>query len=362
MKKILLIILVITVIAITIKSPKNSGINQTPKILTADSNAQGTVIISDKLQIPWSLVFLPDKSILFTERPGRIRSISPSGILNPTPLAVIQDVKAIGEGGLLGIEIHPKFNINQYVYVYYTYSGVGNNTLNKIARFTYLNNLFTFDKVILDGIPGNINHNGGRLKFGPDGYLYVTTGDSQSPSLAQDKSSLAGKILRLTDDGKPAPGNPFSNLVYSYGHRNPQGLAWDEQGRLWETEHGPSTGDEINLIEIGKNYGWPQITKTQTKEGMEIPVINSEKETWAPSGLVYVKPFLYFAGLRGNSLFRLGTTSMKFDQFLKGKYGRLRDVVIGPDGFLYLSTSNMDGRSLTHLDGDKIIRLNPSDL
>ena len=316
-------------------------------------------IIADKLQIPWSLVFLPDGSMLFTERPGRVREISVSGKLNANPVETVKDVKAIGEGGLLGIELHPSFEKNRFLYLYYTYAGNENRTSNKVVRYIFDGTRLSDPKIIVSDIPGNSNHNGGRLKFGPDGYLYITTGDSQNPSLAQDKSSLAGKILRVTDEGKPAPGNPFNNEIYSYGHRNPQGLAWDESGRLWETEHGSSAGDEVNLIEKGKNYGWPTITKTQSKEGMVTPVLNSENETWAPSGLAFVKPFMYFAGLRSNTLYRLGTTTMKFDKILKGKYGRLRDVVLGPDGYLYITTSNLDGRSLTHLDGDKIIRLAP---
>ncbi|KKT39959.1 hypothetical protein A3K29_03750 [Candidatus Collierbacteria bacterium RIFOXYB2_FULL_46_14] len=316
-------------------------------------------IIADKLQIPWSLVFLPDGSILFTERPGRVREIPVSGKLNPNPVVTLDDVKAIGEGGLLGIVLHPSFEMNRFLYLYYTYAGDEKRTLNKVVRYVFDGTRLSAPNTLVAGIPGNSNHNGGRIKFGPDGYLYITTGDSQNPSLAQDKGSLAGKILRVTDEGEPAPGNPFNNEIYSYGHRNPQGLAWDESGRLWETEHGSSAGDEVNLIEKGKNYGWPTITKTQSKEGMVTPVLNSENETWAPSGLAFVKPFMYFAGLRSNTLYRLGTTTMKFDKILKGKYGRLRDVVLGPDGYLYITTSNLDGRSLTHLDGDKIIRLAP---
>lgn len=316
-------------------------------------------VIADNLQIPWSLVFLPDKSILFTERPGRVRLISSTNLLQESPAFVVKDVKTIGEGGLLGLVIHPNFAKNHYLYLYYTYSGNEDQTENKVVRYTYTNGVFSNEKVIVDKIPGSANHNGGRLKFGPDGFLYITTGDSQNPSLAQDKASLAGKILRVTDDGKNAPGNPFGNLIYSYGHRNPQGLAWDSEGRLWSTEHGSSAGDEVNLIKIGKNYGWPTITKSETKAGMETPTLNSGSDTWAPSGLVYQKPYLYFAGLRSSNLFRLGTNTMKLDVLLKGKYGRLRDVTVGPDGFLYITTSNMDGRALTHLDGDKIIRIDP---
>lgn len=333
---------------------------QTGPTISSSKTNLNPVIYADKLQIPWALTFLPDKSILFTERLGRLRLITPSGTLAPTPVATVKDVKSIGEGGLLGIALHPSFAKNHYIYLYYTYSGSEKRTLNKVVRFVYSDNRLSDEKIILSDIPGNANHNGGRLKFGPDGYLYITTGDSQEPSLAQDKTSLAGKILRVTEDGSPAPDNPFGNATYSYGHRNPQGLAWDETGQLWETEHGSSAGDELNLIKKGGNYGWPEIRKNETKPGMYSPVITSGNDTWAPSGLVYLKPYLYFAGLRSNSLYRYGPTTTNLNSFLQGKFGRLRDIALGPDRFLYLTTSNMDGRSLTHLDGDKILRLDPS--
>ena len=350
------IILVLLFIASFFINTPGVSLTKSPVV---DSNDQ---IVANNLSIPWGLVFLPDKSVLFTERAGRVRQITPTGAVIENPLTTISDVKAVGEGGLLGITLHPKYSINHYAYLYYTYSTDGQNTLNKVVRYLYVNNSFQIDKVIVEKIPGNIFHNGGRLKFGPDGYLYITTGDSLNPSLAQNTSSLAGKILRVTDDGKPVAGNPFKSLVYSYGHRNPQGLAWDENGRLWETEHGNNAHDEINIINIGNNYGWPTIIGDQKAYGMITPVLTSGNETWAPSGAVYIKPFLYFAGLRSSSLFRYDTKTGKLDQFLKGKYGRLRDVVLGPDNFLYITTSNMDGRALTNLDGDKIIKVDPSTL
>lgn len=317
-------------------------------------------IIADKLQIPWSLVFLPDKSILFTERSGRLRKIDSSGKLLADPVSVISDVKTIGEGGLLGVTIHPKYSENHYIYLYYTYAGDENKTLNKVVRYVYNGTSLSDQKIIVDNIPGNTNHDGGRIKFGPDGYLYITTGDSLNPSLAQNTNALAGKILRVKDDGSPADGNPFQNLVYSYGHRNPEGIVWDDQGRLWSTEHGNNAGDEINLIEKGKNYGWPTIARDQTNSGMENPVKHSGNDTWAPSGVAFVKPYLFFGGLRSMSLYRFNTETKQLDRFLQDKYGRIRDVVLGQDGFLYITTSNMDGRTLTHLDGDKIIRVDPN--
>ncbi|HEX9008194.1 MAG TPA: PQQ-dependent sugar dehydrogenase [Patescibacteria group bacterium] len=319
-------------------------------------------IIAQNLEIPWSMVFLPDGSLLFTERPGRVRMITSSGAVLETPVFTVKDVKAFGEGGLLGIATHPDFLKNHYVYLYYTYSTNSQDTLNKVVRYSFIGNQFQNPKIIVGNIPGNVNHNGGRLKFGPDGYLYITTGDSLNPSLAQNKNALAGKILRVTDDGKPAPGNPFNNLVYSFGHRNPQGLAWDDKGQLWETEHGPTAHDEINLIKKGANYGWPTIVGNQTAYGMETPILTSGNNTWAPSGLLFLKPSLIFAGLRSTDLFKYDPSTKILNKYLTDKYGRLRDVVLGPDGFIYISTSNMDGRALTHLDGDKIIRVDPAGL
>jgi glucose/arabinose dehydrogenase len=358
MKKTYLVIFLIALFFLGLRA-----ITASPKVpTTPNSDPLASTIIADKLQVPWELVFLSDKSILFTERPGRVRKLTPTGSLLETPILTVRDVKASGEGGLLGIVLHPQFAKNSFVYLYYTYSENRGDTLNKVVRYKLKNDKLFEDKIIISSIPGNSFHNGGRLKFGPDGYLYITTGDSQKPSLSQNKNSLAGKILRVTDEGQSVPGNPFNNLVYSYGHRNPQGLAWDEIGNLWETEHGSSAKDEINQIQIGGNFGWDTIVGNQTRLGMITPIINSGKETWAPSGAVYLNPYLYYAGLRSSSLFRFNTKTKELKQYLTGVYGRLRDVVLGPDGFLYLTTSNMDGRALTHLDGDKIIRIDPKSL
>lgn len=192
------------------------------------NDAPETIVIAENLDTPWAVTFLPDppggeasKSMLVTERPGRVRLVDGNGNLQSEPVATLNQVKEIGEGGLLGIAAHPNFSTNNYVYLYYTYSGNGGNTLNRVVRMTLKDRQLTDEQIIVDSIPGASNHNGGRIKFGPDGFLYITTGDAQNPSQAQDTNSLAGKILRVTDEGKPVPGNPFNNLVYSYGHRNP---------------------------------------------------------------------------------------------------------------------------------------------
>jgi glucose/arabinose dehydrogenase len=227
------------------------------------------------------------------------------------------------------------------------------------------NRQFSDPVTIFDGIRGETIHDGGRIKFGPDGYLYITCGDSSISQLAQNLNSLNGKILRVKDDGSVPADNPFpGSPVYSYGHRNPEGLAWDNKGQLWETEHGSIAHDEVNLIKPGRNYGWPVITGSETRAGMESPVIQSGQDTWAPSGLAFYERKLYFAGLRGQSLFELtingGTPSLK--RYYNGSFGRLRDVVVGPDKLFYILTSNRDGRGYPSSDDDLIIRINPAKL
>ncbi len=360
----LLFLAVLTVTYLYLQSSSNKTNNQSLQEITKTENVKElprVSILAQNLEIPWDLAFLPDKSALFTERAGRVRLIDINGSLRDTPVLEISDIKLIGEGGLLGITAHPDFSTNNFIFLYYTYSSSNDNTLNKVVRYKFSNGELTDKKVIVDNIPGATFHNGGRLKFGPDGFLYITTGDAQKPSLAQDKNSLAGKILRVTDEGGAAPGNPFNTLIYSYGHRNPQGLAWDSSSRLWETEHGNTATDEVNLIEPGKNYGWPEIRGSKTKLGMVSPVIQSGNVTWAPTGAVFFNDTFYFTGLRGNALYALkGNDNLK--EYFKGEFGRLRSIVLGPDNMFYVLTSNKDGRGLPKTGDDKILRINPEKL
>jgi glucose/arabinose dehydrogenase len=323
-------------------------------------------LVADDLEIPWSLDFLPDGSIIFTERPGRVRLIDAEGGLLPEPVATIGEVAHTGEGGLLGITVHPDFEDNHFIYVYYTYRE-DSRLYNNVVRYTEENRQLADAQVIIDGIPGGGNHNGGRISFGPDGLLYITTGDAGESFLSQDLGSLAGKILRVTDEGNIPEDNPFQDSpVYTLGHRNPQGLAWDEQGRLWATEHGPAARDELNLIEAGNNYGWPEITGDDTASDMESPVIHSGMRTWAPSGAAYLNGSVFFAGLRGQSLYEVsidpddGLDSVELQEHFNGEFGRLRDVVAGPDGNLYVLTSNQDGRGRPVSGDDRMIRVNAS--
>ncbi len=331
----------------------------------APENTPLSSILAKDLDTPWSIAFLPNKSFLVTERKGDVWLIDPNKNSSSSLIAKIENAREIGEGGLLGITIHPNFETNNFVYLYYTYTQNGDFTLNRVVRMVFKDKKLTDETVIVDKIPGASNHNGGRIKFGPDGFLYIATGDAQNPSQAQDKNSLGGKILRVTDGGRPADGNPFNNLVYSYGHRNVQGLSWDSNGNLWATEHGRSgvlSGlDELNLIQNGKNYGWPDIEGDEKKSGMETARRNSGSTTWAPSGAVFVGNSLFFGGLRGQSLYEAIIENGKVidvKQHFNTEFGRIRDVVLGPDGFLYITTSNQDGRGAPKTGDDKIIKVN----
>lgn len=331
---------------------------------TTTAVREKTSIVADNLNVPWELVFLPNGNMLFTERVGNLKIIQNGKVFVITK---IPDVKIYGEGGLLGLALSPSFESNHYIFLYYTYSGKNNKTLNRVVRYKFENNKISDQKILVDNIPGAIYHNGGRIKFGPDKYLYITTGDSQDSTLAQNKNSLAGKILRVTEDGVKAPDNPFKTLVYSYGHRNPQGLAWDKSGRLWATEHGPSgefglcCRDEINIIIKGRNYGWPKITGSQTSPNMESPFVQSGNITWAPAGATFYGNRFFFTGLKGQALYELKTKENlgSINEYLKDQFGRIRDVVVGPDNFFYILTSNMDGRGTIHKGDDKIIKVDP---
>lgn len=333
----------------------------TPQSTPALNDSATTTTVAQGLDTPWAIAFLADGSMLVTERKGTVRLVSKNGELQQNPIATIGSVREIGEGGLLGIALHPNFTANNYVYLYYTYRESGGDTLNRVVRMTYKDNQLTDEKTIVDAIPGASNHNGGRIKFGPDKFLYVTTGDAQNPSSAQDINSLAGKILRVDENGNV--------IVYSFGHRNPQGIAWDQNGILYETEHGPSgaeTGnDEFNKIENGKNYGWPLVRGKETRSDMVTPIIESGRtDTWAPAGLAYLNNKFYFAGLRGEALYEVTLTggSAGLKTHFKGQFGRLRDVVVGGDGMLYITTSNLDGRGSPKSGDDKIIKINPNKL
>lgn len=348
--------------AIVISSPAVAG----PRVTTY---AQG-------LEIPWAIAFAPDGRVFVTERPGRVRLIR-DGKLDPEPVARV-DAAHVGEGGLLGLALDPAFPRRSFLYVYYTCRD--RELQNRVERLREREGRFVRDRVLLDGIPASSIHDGGRIRFGPDGMLYVGTGDARRPDLAQDPKSLAGKILRITADGEIPRDNPIAGSpVFSLGHRNVQGLDWHPGTKtLYATEHGPSgergwcCHDEVNIIRPGGNYGWPEAIGEEHEGKPEVvaPLAHSGRDTWAPSGASFLsrgpwKGRFLFATLRGGHLRmavldRDGTRVIRQERLVEG-FGRLRDVVEGPDGALYVLTNNRDGRGRPRDGDDRILRLEISE-
>lgn len=325
------------------------------------------------LEIPWSLVFLSKDEALVSERPGRIRLIRQSQLVD-APYAE-PDVLHTGEGGLMGLALHPGFPDPPYIYAMHTYRE-GGRTANRVVRLRHQDDQGALDRIIIDNIPGHRVHNGGRIGFGPDGMLYITTGDIWQAELAQDRNSLAGKILRLTPDGQIPPDNPFAGSpVYSYGHRNPQGLAWHSvSAALFSSEHGPSGEyglrgkDIINVIEKGGNYGWPRVVGQAGLAPYIDPLIMWESAT-PPGGMNFWNGDLFVATLRSRALIRIqlqhqgdgyGVTAIErwfAPDHAEVTFGRLRDAVVGPDNALYVLTSNRDGRGRVRAGDDRILRI-----
>lgn len=326
-------------------------------------------IIAENLYVPWAIDISNEGKLYCTERSGAIRIIE-NGKLSLQPLIIFRaPFISEGEGGLMGIAIDPNFLKNRYMYVMHSYAE-GNQIYNRIVRLVERNNRAFIDLVLLDKIPGGRIHNGGRLMIGPDQKLYITTGDAGNSVLAQDPTSTAGKILRIELNGKIPIDNPIINSpVYSLGHRNPQGLAWNSRNILYESEHGQLAHDEINIIQPGANYGWPivQGDETSTKVMVQKPLIHSGEDTWAPAGITFINqgPWqgkLLVATLRGQRLLvitlnRNGTVVTNVESWLMNEYGRLREIIQGKDGSIYLTTSNRDGRGNPRIGDDKIIRL-----
>jgi len=286
-----------------------------------------------------------------------VSTVTPDGTV--TNVGTISGVEPAGEGGLLGLAVSPTFTQDDLLYVYY--SGAESNQIDTV---TLRNGEIDNQTTGLSGIPvGNI-HNGGRLTFGPDGLLYVGTGETGDRPTAQDPNSLGGKILRMTPEFEPAPGNPGDNLVYSTGHRNVQGLAFDDDGQLWAAEFGQNTWDELNLIVAGANYGWPEVEGPGVNDGFVAPQRVWPTDEASPSGIAYWNGSIWMAGLRGERLWQIpiiesdtGPTTGEPVAHLTNVYGRLRTVAAAPDGSLWLTTSNTDGRGDVREGDDRILRL-----
>ena len=334
-------------------------------------------VVAEGLEVPWSIIFTSPDRMLVSERKGTIRVIQ-DGILESQPAYVFEDITSQDEAGLMGLALDPAYDANGWFYACYA-TRDGSTPVNRVVRLRDEGEALALDAILLDGIPSARFHAGCRIRFGPDGKLYLTSGDALDGPAAQDLGSLAGKILRMNPDGSVPEDNPFpGSLVYSYGHRNPQGLDWHPQtGMLYATEHGPSGfdgapgGDEINLITAGGNYGWPLVSHDRTLEGTLPPLIQFTPAEAPGSGMFYTAGQLpmftgsyFFGALRGEGLVQVVFDAADPSRVLAVEkvvtdVGRVRDVAQGPDGLLYFSTSNRDGRGRPQAGDDRIYRLVP---
>jgi len=341
--------------------------------------------VASNLEIVWSIVFAPDGRMFFTERPGRVR-VFEKGNLRAAPLFTVPDVELSGESGLMGMALHPKFAGNHFLYLAYAYQA--NDVKNvKVVRYRATGETLTDAKTIIELIPAARYHAGTRLGFGPDGKLYVTTGDATNQSQGQELNTLGGKTLRLNDDGTIPDDNPFINQkdargeIWTYGHRNAQGMDWQpETGLMFQTEHGPSLidgvslfkrsgGDEVNIVEKGKNYGWAKISHKMKREGMETAIVEYSPAIAPASGMFYrgnlfpeFKNNFFFGALKGEAIIRLvieGRRVAAQEKLFVKTYGRIREISEAPDGSIYFSTSNRDGRGDPGKEDDRILRIVP---
>lgn len=350
------------------RTPGSTTANSSPSQQSAEQAppAKGSVkvlrTVATGLNTPWGLTPLPDGGLLVASRDkGTITKVDEK-TGKKTELGAVSGVSPAGEGGLLGIALSPDYASDHMIYAYFT-----SPSDNRIVRMLYDAKKPSGEQLgapdtIFKGIPKGYIHNGGRIAFGPDRMLYAGTGESGDRGLAQDKKSLGGKILRLTPEGEPAPGNPFPDSpVYTYGHRNVQGLAWDSKQRLFASEFGQDTWDELNAIKPGDDYGWPDAEGRSSDSKYHNPIAQWHTDDASPSGIAYAEGSVWMAGLKGQRLWRIplkGTKASADPQaFLTGTYGRLRTVVSAGGDKLWLTTSNTDGRGNPKSGDDRILEL-----
>lgn len=339
-------------------------------------------VVAEDLSIPWSIIFTSTERMLVSERSGSIKEVV-SGELNQTPLVTFSDTATTrsGEIGLMGLALDPEYESNKLLYACLGYSS-GSGYADKVLRLRDLGTSLEQLEVILDNIPAASNHAGCELAFGPDGKLYISTGDATEKNIAQDLESLGGKILRVNADGSIPSDNPFPNsAVFSYGHRNPQGFDWTTTGVMYQAEHGPSGndgpggGDEINVIVAGANYGWPLVSHEKTLEGTHSPLVTYTPAEAPSSLMVYTGDVfpqffntIFVATLRGQGLLWLQpkpddpNTIISSRKLEEVKVGRVREVTQGPDGYIYFTSSNTDGRGRPSETDDRVYRLAPADI
>lgn len=322
---------------------------------TGPPNPRIAGTLAQDLDVPWGIAFLPDGTALVSCRDSfeivRIGRRRPS-VLGKVP-GVVTTVDSGGEGGLLGIALHPDFPRQRWLYAYRT-----TTTGNEVVRMRLPGSLDSIGApdVILDGIRTSLHHNGGGLRFSPDGLLFVSTGDAENPSDAQDTGSLNGKILRITDTGHVPTENPFGNAVWSYGHRNVEGMAFDDQGRLWASEFGDHKYDELNQIVRGGNYGWPNVEGSDGRGGYRDPIAQWPTSDASPSGIAITRGRAWLGALQGECIWSVDLASGKTQRYLDG-HGRLRMVAVARDGSLWVGTSHRDGRATPGAGDDRIYRV-----
>lgn len=381
--KIFLSVIAFSILLLTNFACADAAENNLP--LLADTPKMRVETVAANLEIVWSIAFAPDGRMFFTERPGRVR-VYENGKLRAAPLFTVPDVELSGESGLMGMALHPKFADNNFLYLAYAYQANGNQNV-KVVRYRETGDTLTDAKTIVELIPAARYHAGTRLGFGPDGKLYVTTGDATNQSQAQELNTLGGKTLRLNDDGTIPDDNPFLNRkgarpeIWTYGHRNAQGMDWQpETGLMFQSEHGPSLidgvslfkrsgGDEVNIVERGKNYGWAKISHKMKRDGMETAIVEYSPAVAPASGMFYrgnlfpeFKNNFLFGTLKGEAIIRLvleGRRVLAQEKLFVKTYGRIREISEAPDGSIYFSTSNRDGRGDPAATDDRILRIVP---
>jgi glucose/arabinose dehydrogenase len=359
MKKILGIYMLVILLLVGCSSNEQQNtINNEQNTPNEQGNEELEVIAGD-LNVPWSIE-KHGNTFYLTERPGSIVKIE-NGEVDRQSVELEKELSTVSEDGLMGFVLAPDFQESNLAYAYYTYED-SSGQFNRVVTLRLEDNVWREESLLLDKILGNSWHDGGRIKIGPDEKLYVTVGDAYERSISQDPATLAGKILRMNLDGSIPSDNPFTDsYVYSYGHRNPQGITWLPDGTLYAGEHGNDANDEINRIEAGQNYGWPIIEGHEEQDGMVPPLFTSgDESTWAPSGMDNYNGKLYVAALRGTAVLEFDLETGEYREVITG-LGRIRDVRI-EDNYLYFISNNRDGRGAPQENDDRLYRISLSEL